>query len=123
PHRMQFIGRAAGGLSLTQELTTTLEIERAVAHAARLARCTTVDFAASSEVGVGGTAKGRYLLFVELEEPPGDLDRFAEAFDDALRDQNRVYREHRANDVAILPPLVLPLSPGATKRFMQQLGQ
>lgn len=123
PHRMQFIGRTAGVLSLTQELTTSLEIERAVAHAARVTRCTSVDFAASCEVGVDGTAKGRYLLFVEFETQPTDLDAFGEAFDEELCAQNRVYAEHRARNVAILPPLVLPLSPGATKRFMQELGQ
>jgi hypothetical protein len=123
PHRMRFVGRPAGVLSLTQELTTAAEIERAVAHAARATRCTTVEFAASSELGVAGTAKGRYLLFVELDGPPTDLARFAQAFDDELRAQNRVYREHREGDVAILPPLVLPLAEGATRRFMQELGQ
>jgi hypothetical protein len=123
PHHMQFVGRPAGVLSLTQELTTTLEIERAVAHAARVADCTIVDFAASSEVGVDGTAKGRYLLFVELATETLDVDVFTKAFDEELCAQNRVYREHRANEVAILPPRVLLLSPGATKRFMQDLGQ
>jgi hypothetical protein len=123
PHRMRFAGRSAGVLSLTQELTTTLEIERAVAEAARVTESTSVDFAASSELGVGGTAKGRYLLFVEFEKEPPDLEDFAAAFDRELCAQNRVYREHRANDVAILPPLVAPLSQGATKRFMQDLGQ
>lgn len=123
PHRMRFIGRRAGVLSLTQELTTTREIERAVAHASRVCGCTSVDFAASSEVGVEGSAKGRYVLFVELESPPADLASFAAAFDEALCAENRVYREHRADDVAILPPLVLPLASGATRRFMQALGQ
>lgn len=123
PHRIRFVGRAAGVLSLTQELTTTLEIERAVAHAARAAHCTIVDFAASSEVGVDRTAKGRYVLFVELEREPADLEGFRQALDDELCAQNRVYREHRAKDVAILAPLVLPLAAGATKRFMQDLGQ
>ncbi|HHH30791.1 MAG TPA: hypothetical protein ENK57_20945 [Polyangiaceae bacterium] len=123
PHRMRFIGRPAGVLSLTQELTTALEIERAVSHATKVAQCTTVDFAASSEVGVEGTGKGRYVLFVEFEAPPADVAAFAAAFDDELRAQNRVYGEHRANDVAILAPLVRPLSRGATKRFMRDLGQ
>jgi hypothetical protein len=120
---MQFVGRSAGVLSLTQELTTTLEIERAVAHAARVTQSISVDFAASSEVGVGGTGKGRYVLLVEMEKRPADLEAFRAAFDEELRAQNRVYREHRANDVAILPPLVRLLRSGATKSFMQDLGQ
>lgn len=123
PHRMRFVGRAAGVLSLTQELTTTLEIERAVAHAARETGSTSVDFAATSEVGVEGSALGRYVLFVELEPPIDDLAAFARAFDEELCAQNRVYREHRQKDVAILGPRVHLLAPGATQRFMRDLGQ
>jgi hypothetical protein len=122
PHRMQFAGRTSGVLSVTQELTTSLEIERAVAQAVRTAQCTPVDFTASSEVGVNGTAKGRYLLFVEFEKQPADLQAFGEAFDKELCAQNRVYREHRMKDVAILPPVVMQLTQGATRRFMQELG-
>ncbi len=35
PHRLEFIGRSAGMLSVTQELMTTLEVERAFGAAAR----------------------------------------------------------------------------------------
>lgn len=122
PHRISFSGRTGGVLSVTQELTNTLEIERAVTEAGRKEPSTVVDFAASSEVGVGGTAKGRYLLFVEFEKAPASLQAFSEAFDRELCAQNRVYREHRAKDVAILAPVVFPLPQGATQRFMHELG-
>jgi hypothetical protein len=122
PHRMQFAGRTGGVLSVTQELTTSLEIERAVAFATKRESCTPVEFTASSEVGVNGTAKGRYLLFVEFEKTPTDLHAFGAAFDKELCAQNRVYREHRAQDVAILPPVVMSLTQGASRRFMQELG-
>jgi hypothetical protein len=123
PHRIRFSGRKSGVLSLTQELTTQGEIERAVGAAAAGAHVPIVEFAAGPDVGVGGTAKGRYTLFVEFERPPADLAAFALAFDQSLREQNRVYREHRANDVAILAPEVVPLPRGATRRFMEELGQ
>ncbi len=123
PHRMEFTGRTAGVLSVTQELTSSIEIERAVMHAARREPCTIVDFAATSEVGVDATAKGRYLLYVEFEREPRDLQSFASAFDRGLCEQNRVYREHRSQNVAILPPAVLPLGSGATRRFMDAMGQ
>lgn len=122
PHRMQFVGRAAGVLSLTQELMTAGEIERAVAQAARVTQSTSIEFSASSELGVDGTAKGRYVLFVEFEKQPPDLKAFGDAFDQELCAQNRVYKEHRVKDAAILAPLVMPLSPGATRQFMRELG-
>ncbi|MHB8417277.1 MAG: GH3 family acyl-acid amido synthetase [Myxococcales bacterium] len=123
PHRLEFTGRTAGVLSVTQELTSSIEIERAVLGAAKKNPCSIVDFAATSEVGVDATAKGRYLLYVEFDREPRDLESFASAFDAGLCEQNRVYREHRKQDVAILPPAVLPLGSGATRRFMDAMGQ
>ncbi|HUJ60161.1 MAG TPA: GH3 auxin-responsive promoter family protein [Kofleriaceae bacterium] len=123
PHRMVFAGRASGMLSITQELTTQIEIERAVASAQHTVPCGIVEYSAAAEVGTAATGKGRYLFFVEFERPPHDLDGFAAAIDRELCAQNRVYREHRASDVAILAPKVVPLGRGATERFMAALGQ
>ncbi|MBV9945835.1 MAG: GH3 auxin-responsive promoter family protein [Myxococcales bacterium] len=123
PLRMVFVGRLSGCLSLTQELTTHVEIERAVAAAVSRTRCTTVDFGAAADVGVDGTAKSRYLLFVEFQEgaQPADLAAFAAAFDEGLCSQNRVYREHRGGAVALLAPEVVPLVPGGARLFLQEV--
>ncbi len=122
PHRMEFAGRTAGVLSVTQELTTSLELERAVTEASRNQPCSLIDFAASSEVGIDGTAKGRYIFFCEFDRAPTDLQLFTNAVDKELCSQNRVYREHRAKDVAILAPVVVALAQGSTRRFMTTLG-
>jgi hypothetical protein len=123
PLRIEFAGRLGGCLSVTQELTTHVEIERAVAQAAAACACTTLDFGAGADVGVDGSAKSRYSLFVEFQEgaAPLDLDAFAQAFDRGLCDQNRVYREHRSGQVALLPPVVVPLTSGGARRFLQQV--
>jgi hypothetical protein len=123
PLRIEFVGRLSGCLSLTQELTTHVEIERAVAHA--IARCpsTTVDFGAAADVGVDGTAKSRYLLFVEFQAgaAPAELAAFSAAFDEGLCQQNRVYREHRTGEVALLPPRVVPLAAGGARLFLEEV--
>ncbi|MBS1152769.1 MAG: putative auxin-regulated protein [Myxococcaceae bacterium] len=122
PHRMEFAGRTGGVLSVTQELTSFIELERAVSEATRVNPCSLVDFTASSEVGIDGTAKGRYLFFVEFDRAPADLQSFTTSVDKELCLQNRVYREHRAKDVAILSPVVIALPKGSTGRFMQEMG-
>lgn len=122
PHRLQFVGRPSGVLSLTQELTSYIEIERAVAAGCAAVPCTLVEYAAASELGVDGTGKGRYVFFVEFEREPPDLDRFTAAVDQELMRQNRVYGEHRTGDVAILAPRLVPLAAGASRRFMEQIG-
>lgn len=121
--RIEFVGRLGGCLSVTQELTTHVEIERAVAHATASCACTTLDFGAAADVGVDGSAKSRYALFVEFQEGgrPGDMRAFASAFDQGLCEQNRVYREHRSGEVALLPPIVVPLASGGARRFLEEI--
>jgi hypothetical protein len=123
PPRIEFMGRLSGCLSLTQELTTHVEIEHAVAYATASCPCTTLDFGAAGDVAVDGTAKSRYLLFVEFQEgaSPDDLHAFARAFDEGLCKANRVYREHRQNEVALVPPRVVPLAIGGARRFLEEV--
>jgi hypothetical protein len=123
PLRIEFMGRLSGCLSVTQELTTHVEIERAVEEAVVELKCRTLDFGAAADVGVDGTAKSRYLLFVEFQEgaAPSDMATFAEAFDRGMAKQNRVYREHRTGEVAILPPRVVELRPGGARAFLSEV--
>jgi GH3 auxin-responsive promoter len=123
PHRIEFVGRLSGCLSVTQELTTHVEIERAVAYAVAKVPCRTLDFGCGADVGVEGSAKSRYALYVEFDPgaPPADLDAFAAAFDEGMCRENRVYREHRTSEVAILAPRVVPLVAGGAKRFMDEV--
>ena len=123
PPRIEFMGRLSGCLSLTQELTTHVEIERAVAHAVSVCPSRLVDFGAAADVGVEGTAKSRYLLFVEFREgaAPADLVAFARGFDEGLCKENRVYREHREGNVALLPPRVVVLARGGARAFLEEI--
>jgi hypothetical protein len=123
PYRIEFVGRLSGCLSVTQELTTHVEIERAVAYAASKVPCRTLDFGAAADVGVEGSAKSRYALFVEFDSgaEPADLAAFTAAFDEGMCRENRVYREHRQSQVALLGPRVLPLVPGGAKRFLDEV--
>ncbi|MEL6183000.1 MAG: GH3 auxin-responsive promoter family protein, partial [Myxococcota bacterium] len=124
PLRMEFAGRLAGCLSTTQELTTHVEVQRAMEHALDRFGVKTVDFAAGADVGVGGSAKSRYIVFAEFEaEPPTDAAAFAHAFDEGLCAENRVYREHRSKDAAILAPELVVLPRGAVARFMRESGR
>jgi hypothetical protein len=124
PLRMEFAGRLSGCLSTTQELTTHVEIEGAVEHAKRAVPSLTVDYGCGADVGVEGTSKSRYVLFVEFQDgaAPSDLEAFRLAFDEGLCKENRVYREHRSGDAAILSPRVVALPAGSVKRFMADIG-
>lgn len=123
PLRIEFAGRLSGCLSTTQELTTHVEIQRAVESALASTGTKSVDYGCAADVGVEGSARSRYVLFVEFAgEPPADRAAFAAAFDRGLSEQNRVYREHRGDDVAILAPELVVLPPGSVRRFMADIG-
>ncbi len=123
PLRIEFAGRLSGCLSVTQELTTHVEIERAVAHAVASCPCTTLEFGAGADVGADSSAKSRYVLFVEFQDgaAPADMGAFAAAFDEGLCLENRVYREHRRDEVALLSARVVPLASGGARRFLAEV--
>lgn len=123
PHRIEFAGRLSGCLSTTQELTTHIEIQRSVEAALAATGTRSVDYGAAADVGVEGSARSRYVVFVEfLGDAPADPAAFVDAFDKALCEQNRVYREHRGDDVAILRPELVALPSGSVRRFMADIG-
>lgn len=116
PLRMEYVGRLSGCLSLTQELTTHVEIERAVHAACDKTGATLVDFGAAGVVLE--KSPGHYMLFVEAQGPI-DEAAFARAFDEGMCQQNRVYREHRQGSVAIGAPRVVLLPSGTAARFLR----
>lgn len=122
PPRIEFAGRLSGCLSTTQELTTHVEIQDSFSYA--LAECggAAVDYTAGADVGVDGSSKSRYVLFAEFVHPPADPVRFVQAFDRKLCEVNRVYREHRSDDTAILAPELVLLPEGSVGRFMKEIG-
>ncbi len=123
PPRIEFMGRLTGCLSVTQELTTHVEIERAVEYAVSACPCRTVDFGAAADVGAQGSAKARYVLFVEFQQgaEPAELGAFATAFDEGMCKENRVYREHRSGEVALIPARVVPLASGGARAFLEEV--
>lgn len=124
PHRMVFSGRLSGCLSTTQELTTHREVQLAMEAALAQVPAQTVDYTVGAQVGVNGSSKAQYIVFAEFVpgHEPADSEGFAQAFDAAHRAENRVYREHREGDTAILPARLVRLPPGSVKRFMEEEG-
>jgi hypothetical protein len=124
PHRLVFSGRVGAELSIAHEATSARQIEDAVRAAAIANDVSIVDYTVTAEhVANGGV--GRYVVFAELERAPCDvdLDAFARSFDEALARENWLYAIHRARNVALLAPIVVPLTRGAAHRFARLVGR
>jgi hypothetical protein len=122
PHRMIVTGRIGGGLSPTHELTAESTIEAAVHRASQETGAVIVELAAAAEIGVDGSPKSRYLVYVELDGPFDDVARFERELDEALCSMNRIYAFHRTGDVMLLAPKMIALPRGSAERFMRALG-
>ena len=124
PYMIEFAGRLSGCLSVSQELTTHVEIQDAVTAALEKNPAVIVDYTCGADVGVEGSAKAQYVLFVEFaENQTPNVEVMATDFDEALCSLNRVYREHRSGGAVILPAKVVPIPTGTVQTFMKTSGR
>lgn len=125
PHRLVFSGRVGAELSIAHEATSVRQIENAMRSATNEHGVSIVEYAVSAERVRSGSV-GRYVIFAELERErplPSDLTAFTRSFDEALMRENWLYEIHRRSDVALAPPVVVPLPRGAAHRFARAAGR
>lgn len=126
PHRVVFSGRVGAELSIAHEATSVRQVEDAMRSAADAHGITLAEYAVTAEHVRSARAVSRYVIFAELEGPArssSDLTALARSFDEALKQENWLYRIHRASDVALVAPVVVPLPRGAAHRFARAVGR
>ncbi|MDE0333916.1 MAG: GH3 auxin-responsive promoter family protein [Defluviicoccus sp.] len=130
PPRVLVTGRTSYMLSAFGEHVIGIEVERAVAEAARAIGATVADFAAGSVFPEKTGARGGHLYIVELgarggEEGPDDERdaRFAERLDATLCRLNDDYAAHRAGGYGMDAARVRILAPGGFAAWMKSRGK
>ena len=130
PPRVLVTGRTSYMLSTFGEHVIGIEVERAVAEAARAIGATVTDFAAGSLLPDETGTRGGHLYIVELgaERAEDRLDApqhalFAEALDATLCRLNDDYAAHRAGGYGMDAPRVRFLPPGGFAAWMKSRGK
>ena len=130
PPRVLVTGRTSYMLSTFGEHVIGIEVERAVAEAARAIGATVTDFAAGSLLPDETGTRGGHLYFVELgaERAEDSLDApqhalFAEALDATLCRLNDDYATHRAGGYGMDAPRVRFLPAGGFAAWMKSRGK
>jgi hypothetical protein len=123
PPLLRFTGRTRYFLSAFGEHLISEEVERAVALAAEATGATVADFHVGPVFPEAPTAPGRHRYLVEFVQSPAHMDRFAEALDAALCRLNEDYAAHRAGDLTMLAPEVVPVPRGGFAEWLRARGK
>jgi hypothetical protein len=116
---LRFTGRTRQFLSAFGEHLIGEEVERAVAQAAAAVGADVVDFHVGPVFPVSAGAAGHHRYLVEFARPPRDAASFAREVDAALCRVNEDYRAHRAGDLTLRGPEVVPVRRGGFADWMR----
>lgn len=126
PPRVVVTGRTSYMLSAFGEHVIGIELEEAVARAARAVGTTATDFSIGAVFPEGAGARGGHLFVVEFADGRADprrLARFAASVDDTLRSLNADYAAHRAGGFGMDAPRVAVMAPGGFAAWMRARGK
>jgi hypothetical protein len=123
PPLLRFTGRTRYFLSAFGEHLISEEVERAVASAAEATGATVADFHVGPVFPEAQAGPGRHRYLIEFVQAPADLGRFAEALDAALCRLNEDYAAHRAGDLTMRAPEVVPVPRGGFADWLRARGQ
>jgi len=123
PPLLRFTGRTRQFLSGFGEHLIGEEVERAVAEAAETTGADVTDFHVGPVFPKTARMPGRHRYLVEFAQGPGDVDAFAQEVDAALCRVNEDYRAHRAGDLTLGGPEVVPVRRGGFADWMRSRGK
>jgi hypothetical protein len=123
PPLLRFTGRTRYGLSAFGEHLISEEIERAVAQAAEATGAAVIDFHVGPVFPETPGVPGRHRYLVEFAQMPADVAAFTRHLDETLGQLNEDYAAHRAGDLTMLAPEVVPVERGGFAAWMRVRGK
>jgi len=112
PPRIVVAGRTRLLLNDMGEHVIQEELEEALTAAVRATGAQVADFTVGAVLPTSSEARGHHRWLIEFHGEIPPLDVFGERLDAALIEANLDYRLHRADDLSLLPPEIVPLAPG-----------
>ncbi len=123
PPLIRFTGRTKYFLSAFGEHLISEEVEKAVAHAARMLDVNAVDFHVGPLFPDTPQQPGRHLYLIEFAGNRPDAARFAQELDAELCRANEDYDAHRKGDLTMLCPEVRTVRSGGFAEWMKARGK
>jgi hypothetical protein len=125
PPRLVVTGRTSYFLSAFGERVDGEEIETAVTAAAEAVGAAVTDYAMGPLYPAGPGERGGHLFVVEADRPLSEEERrrFSAVLDATICRLNLDYRDHRAGDFGMSPPVLLLAPAGGFAAWMKSQGK
>jgi len=124
PYRIRITGRTKHFLNAFGEEVVIENAEAALAAACYATGATIRDFtAAPVYFAASDTSRGGHQWLVEFVVPPTDLEQFATALDQTLRQLNSDYDAKRHRNLALVRPHVLMMPEGTFEQWLANKGK
>ncbi len=118
PFRIRISGRVKHFINAFGEEVVVENAERALEMACRHTGAQVRDFTVAP-IYLTLTQKGCHEWLIEFEQPPSDLNRFGQLLDTCLRSLNSDYDAKRQDNLALLPPQIVPVPPNTFYRWLK----
>jgi hypothetical protein len=122
PYRMRVSGRTRHFINAFGEELIIENAEKALARACTLTNSSIREYTAAP-VYFSSKAQGSHEWLIEFENPPADLDQFAEILDRELKTLNSDYEAKRHKDIALRMPTLRSMKEGTFYNWLKSKGK
>ncbi|MDR2130118.1 MAG: GH3 auxin-responsive promoter family protein [Odoribacteraceae bacterium] len=119
PHKIRIVGRTRLYINAFGEELMIGNAESALSVACKECRASAREYTVAP-LYMTLDSKGSHEWLIEFNEPPADLERFADRLDEALCAVNSDYEAKRANNSTMSRPVIRALPEGTFLRWMEE---
>jgi hypothetical protein len=123
PHRIRFAGRTEQFVNAFGEHLRATEVEAALVAACAATNASAIECHVAPRYPTAESRVRGHEWFVEFERPPADERAFVRVLDDALRERNVDYDEHRRGGADLAEPRLVKVARGAFRAAMKHEGR
>ena len=122
PYKIKVSGRLKHFINAFGEEVIVENTDQAIAEACAKTGAIVNDYTAAP-VYFNDQSNGSHEWLVEFEKEPGDLNKFINELDTALKNINSDYEAKRYKDIALRPPLLTSLRKGIFANWLKTKGK
>ena len=122
PFRIRFLGRISHYISAFGEHILANEVETAIERVNSQFGVAIREFTVAPELKPSGAGLPHHQWFIEFEQVPTDLESYAKALDNQMRNINFHY-EDLVKGKIIAPLVIKPVPHGSFNQYMNEIGK